>query len=81
MRDLNFYRDLFEAREFNNVNETSFLAYVLESEKHLDFNPYEVEEEFNQALNVYGLKIDKVSYAMHPILGTLFTFISERIVN
>ena len=81
LRGLTFYKDLFDAREFNDPEGVAHLAYVLETEKDLEFNPYSIDEEFNQALGVYGLKIDGISYGIHPILNTLFTFTSENLIN
>lgn len=81
MKDLCYYRDIFESRGFEDIEEVTFLAHVLETEQGLEFNPYDVEEVFNKAMNVYGLKINNVEYAIHPILNILFTFKKEPVIN
>ena len=81
MKDLCYYKDIFEAREFDDVEGCMFLAHVLEVEQNLEFNPYDAEEVFNKAMDVYGLKINGIEYAIHPVLNTLFTFTAELVLN
>lgn len=81
VKGLSYYRDIYSSRNFDDVEEAAFLSHVLETEHKLIFDPYSVEEEVNSALDVYGLRVNGVSYGIHPILNILFTFTPEAVVN
>lgn len=81
MKGIQYYKDVFEAREFDTPESMAYLAYLLESEKKLEFNAFEAQEEFNQATNTFGLKIDNTSYVFDPILEILYSFKTDPIPN
>lgn len=81
VRDWNFHKDLFDQREFHDAGNMAHLALMLRDYKGIKFSPYTIEETFVSALDTYGLRVDGATYAIHPILKTLFTFTSENSIN